>query len=330
MSLLEVKGLTRFFGGLRAVDDVSFTLEAGTILGFIGPNGAGKSTTMRIIATLDVPTQGEVLLDGKSVVEYPDLARPLIGYMPDRYGTYEDMTVLEFLDFFARAYKLKGKEREQRVQGVMEFAGLVPLKDKLTSELSKGMKQRVALGRTLLHDPKLLILDEPADGLDPRARIELRELLKALAAQGKAVLISSHILTELSEICDACAIIEQGKLLATGPVAEVLSRSAGAAPSSELVVRLFAPAEAVEALGRKAERLLLEQPLVSNVSVDGLTVRFKVELPAGTPPPPAWVDDASARLLKAMLAAELPVCSFQTRQLDLEDAFMNVTKGRVQ
>jgi ABC-2 type transport system ATP-binding protein len=250
--------------------------------------------------------------------------------MPDRYGTYEDMTVLEFLDFFARAYKLRGAERRARVDSVMEFAGLFPLKDKLTSELSKGMKQRVALGRTLLHDPKLLILDEPADGLDPRARIELRELLKALAAQGKAVLISSHILTELSEICDSCAIIEQGRLLDTGPVSEVLSRTAGAAPSSELELRLFAPPEGLEEAGRKAERLLLEQPLVTKVVAEGQTIRLKLELPAGTAPTPQWVDEASARLIQVLVAAQVPVCSFQTHALDLEDAFMNVTRGRVQ
>ncbi len=330
MSLLQVKGLSRYFGALRAVDDVSFELEAGTILGFIGPNGAGKSTTMRIIATLDVPTHGEVLLEGRSVVERPDGARPLIGYMPDRYGTYEDMTVFEFLDFFARAYRLRGKDRKARVDSVMEFTGLTALQEKLTSELSKGMKQRVALGRTLLHDPKLLILDEPADGLDPRARIELRELLKALAAQGKAVLISSHILTELSEICDSCAIIEQGKLLATGPVEEVLSRTAGAAPHCELELKLFAAAEGLEAVAKRAELLLLEQPQVAKVHVDAPLVSVRLELPAGTPPRPGWAEEASARLLKALVAAEVPVCSFQARELDLEDAFMTVTKGRVQ
>jgi ABC-2 type transport system ATP-binding protein len=329
MSLLEVKGLTRHFGNLKAVEGVTFSLEPGVILGFIGPNGAGKSTTMRIIATLDVPTSGEVLLDGRSVVERPDQARPLIGYMPDRYGTYEDMTVFEFLDFFARAYRLRGKARAARVASVMEFAGLGPLRDKLTSELSKGMKQRVALGRTLLHDPKLLILDEPADGLDPRARIELRELLQALAGQGKAVLISSHILTELSEICDSCAIIEQGKLLATGSVADVLARTAGSAPHCELQLKLFAREGLADACAR-AERLLLEQPYVAKVLVSPDAVRVRLELPKGTAPTPGWAEEASVRLLKALVAAELPVSSFQARELDLEDAFMTVTQGKVQ
>src|SRR5690349_14604309 len=146
MALLEVKGLTRSFGPLKAVDGVSFTLNAGVILGFIGPNGAGKTTTMRILATLDLPTSGEVLLDGKSPVDAPDKARPLIGYMPDRYGTYDDVTVHEFLDFFARAYRLQGAERRARVESVMEFTGLTALRERLTSQLSKGMKQRVALG----------------------------------------------------------------------------------------------------------------------------------------------------------------------------------------
>jgi ABC-2 type transport system ATP-binding protein len=331
MSLLEVKALSRYYGSLKAVDDITFSLEAGTILGFIGPNGAGKSTTMRIIATLDVPTSGEVLLDGRSVVARPDQARPLFGYMPDRYGTYDDMTVFEFLDFFARAYKLRGQERKSRVDSVMDFTGVLPLKDKLTSELSKGMKQRVALGRTLLHDPRLLILDEPADGLDPRARIELRELLRALAAQGKAVLISSHILTELSEICDTCAIIEQGHLLATGTVQEVLSRTSDAAAFSEVELRLFTPAGTpLDEVGRRAERLLLEQPLVTNVAVAGDAVRFRLELAPGQTPPPGWVEEASVRVLKALVAADVPVCSFRSREHDLEDAFMSVTKGRVQ
>jgi ABC-2 type transport system ATP-binding protein len=330
MSLLTVRGLCRYYGPLKAVDDISFTLEEGTILGFIGPNGAGKSTTMRILATLDVPTAGSVLLDGKSVVDSPDQVRPLLGYMPDRYGTYDDMTVVEFLDFFARAYRLKGAERKKRVDSVMEFAGLVPLADKLTVALSKGMKQRVALGRTLLHDPRLLILDEPADGLDPRARIELRELLKALSAQGKGVLISSHILTELSEICDSCAIIEQGKLLATGPVHEILQRTAGTAPHTDFQLKLFGAGALLDEGLKRAERLLLEQPLVKSVSVEGSLIRLTVELQAGAAPTVGWSEEAAARLLKALVAADLPVCSFQARELDLEDAFMTVTRGKVQ
>ncbi|MET0404695.1 MAG: ABC transporter ATP-binding protein [Cystobacter sp.] len=325
MSLLEVRNLRRDFGPLRAVRDVSFDLEAGTILGFIGPNGAGKSTTMRILATLDEPTAGEIRLDGLSLVVAQDKVRPLIGYMPDRYGTYDDVTVFEFLDFFARAYGLTGPARTRRVESVMEFTGLLPLADKLTDALSKGMKQRVALGRTLLHDPKLLILDEPADGLDPRARIELRELLRALAAQGKAVLISSHILTELAEICDTCAIIEQGRLLATGRVEDVLAQ-AGEVEAVELLVRLFPGAEG-EGVWARAERLLLEQPHVGEVAREGGALR--VRLTQGGSGGATWRDEAAARLLGVLVGAGLPVCAFSHRERNLEDVFMKVTRGRV-
>jgi ABC-2 type transport system ATP-binding protein len=334
MSLLEVKGLSRSFGNLHALQDVSFSLEAGTILGFIGPNGAGKTTAMRIIATLDVPNAGEVLLEGTNVIDYPDAARPFLGYMPDRYGTYEDMTVYEFLDFFARAYKLRGQERKARVDSVIEFTGLEPLREKLTSSLSKGMKQRVALGRTLLHDPKLLVLDEPADGLDPRARIELRELLRALADQGKAVLISSHILTELSEICDSCAIIEQGRILAAGSVDEILAHTAGSAQTSELLIKLWIRRSnggmSDDALTAKAERLLLEQPRVAKVTVEGDVLRVRIELAGATSRTPEWADETSARIIQVLVSAGLPVCSVKTHELDLEDAFMTVTRGAVQ
>ncbi len=330
MSLLEVKKVSRSFGSLKAVHDVSFTLEAGQILGFIGPNGAGKSTTMRIIATLDVPTSGDVTLDGHSVIARPDQARPLIGYMPDRYGTYEDMTVFEFLDFFARAYRLQGAERERRVAEVMDFAGVTHLKDKLTSDMSKGMKQRVALSRTLLHDPRLLILDEPADGLDPRARIELRELLKALAGQGKAVLISSHILTELSEICDSCAIIEQGRLLATGAVHEVLARSSSERATAELQLKVFAPPAELQTVLLQAERLLLEQPMVTKVAITGGQLNLTLTWSGAEAPTGPWVDEACARLIAVLVAQRVPVSGLHTRELDLEDAFMTVTKGRVQ
>lgn len=317
MSVLEVKGLSRTFGDLKAVDQVSFAIEAGSIFGFIGPNGAGKTTTMRIVATLDLPSGGDAFVEGWSVTDHPDKVRPLLGYMPDRYGTWDDTTVWEFLDFFARAYGLRGAERRRRVESVLEFSGLAPLRDRLTTSLSKGMRQRVAMGRALLNDPKLLVLDEPADGLDPRARIELRELLRALAAQGKAILISSHILTELSEICDACAIIERGRLLAAGTISEILGR--GQSSGAELRVQLVAGPELPERIAA-CERLLLEQPGVGGVRSDGdaLSVRF------------TGADADAARLLAALVAAGQPVCGFQKVAADLEDAFLTVTEGKVQ
>ena len=324
MSVLEVKGLTRLFGNLVAVDEVSFKIEQGSIFGFIGPNGAGKTTAMRIVATLDPPTSGDATVEGYSVVDAPDQVRPLLGYMPDRYGTYDDTTVGEYLDFFARAYGLRGPTRTRRVEAVMEFSGLGPLRDRLTTSLSKGMQQRVAMGRSLLNDPKLLVLDEPADGLDPRARIELRELLQALAAQGKAILISSHILTELSELCDACAIIEKGRLLAAGPIAEILSRTqaggaAGAPAGRELVVTLVGGADLAARLCA-CERALLEQPDVKSVAIAGarLKVRFLGE------------DDQAARLLAALVSSGIAICGFEVATADLEDAFLRVTQGRLQ
>jgi ABC-2 type transport system ATP-binding protein len=325
VSLLEVRGVSRSFDSVRALDDVSFDLDAGAIMGFVGPNGAGKTTAMRILATLDTPNAGTVTLDGKSVLEQPDAVRPLIGYMPDRQGAYDDTSVREHLDFFARAYGLRGEARRRRVDEVMAFTALAPLGDKLFSSLSKGMQQRTSLARALLHNPRLLILDEPADGLDPRARVELREMLRALAAQGKAILVSSHILSELSEICDQCAIIEQGKLLAVGPVDAVANQAAGHA-AAEIAIRFVAGKGLVE----HAQRLLSAQAQVAAVSADGpagVRVRM-VRPPSGSAA--AAADADAARLLQILVGAGLPVCMFQYRRADLEDAFMSVTKGRVQ
>ncbi len=326
-ALLEVKGLSRHFGELRAVQDVSFHVNEGQVLGFIGPNGAGKTTTLRILATLDTPSAGEVLLGGRSLLDEPDRVRPLLGYMPDRYGTYADTTVYEYLDFFARAYGLKGRARRERLEQVIAFTGLDGLRHRLGTELSKGMKQRAALGRTLLHDPKLLILDEPADGLDPRARIELRELLRALASEGKAILISSHILSELSELCDTCAIIEQGKLLAFGSVEQVLAGAApGQAQECELELRLL---EETPDLLQTAERLLVQQPLVARVRPGERGLRVTLSRPLGGEADPQWVDKSCAALLRALVQAQLPVCSLHALEKNLEDAFMKVTQGRV-
>jgi ABC-2 type transport system ATP-binding protein len=329
VSLLEVRGLTRRFDSVTAVDDVSFSLDGGTIMGFVGPNGAGKTTAMRILATLDSPTSGQVFLDGHSVVDDPDTVRPLIGYMPDRIGSYADMTVADFLDFFARAYGLRAAQRRQRVDEVMSFTGLAELRGKLMTALSKGMRQRAALGRTLLHQPRLLVLDEPADGLDPRARVELRQMLKSLAAAGTAILVSSHILAELSEICDACAIIEQGRLLAVGPVAAVAARAAGA-PAAEIAVRVVAAGGAdPSALLAQAERLVLAEPSVATAAVTGGELRIRLAEPAAEAGAAASQDACAAALLRILTGAGLPVCTFQYRRADLEDAFMNITRGKV-
>ena len=210
---IEVKNLTKVFGSTVAVDDLSFEFGSGQILGFAGPNGSGKTTTMNIMATLDEPTKGDVLVDGRSVVDYPGEMRSLIGFMPDFLPSQNDISVREYLDFFARSSGLSGRTLRNRVAEIEDFTGVEPIRDKVLSALSRGMKQRVSLARAIVHDPKLLIMDEPANGLDPRARMEFRTYAKRLAEQGKAVLISSHILSDLNEICNGCLIVERGRLV---------------------------------------------------------------------------------------------------------------------
>ena len=308
--MLDLCELHRYFGSLKAVNDVSFRIERGQVFGFIGPNGAGKTTTMRILATIDVPTHGDAFVDGFSVIDDPDRVRQLIGFMPDSFATYPNMNCWEYLDFFARAYRLRGRARRTAVRRVMSFTDLSDLAEKPIDILSKGLKQRLCLARALIHDPQLLILDEPASGLDPRARIELRELIKLLAEDDKAVLISSHILTELAEMCDAVAIIELGKIVAAGPVNEI--RATGQTVSL-IEIRVLRDAALVE-------RWLREQPDVLDVHVNGqnLSVRFPAD------------DEAIAGLFQRLALARLPVMSFRGRQETLEDVFMAVTKGKVQ
>jgi ABC-2 type transport system ATP-binding protein len=216
MSIVSVRDVHRQFPNVYAVQGISFEIEKGQVVGFIGANGAGKTTTMRMMATLDVPSRGQMLIGGEDVVQHPERVRRLVGWMPDNYGTYTNMTVLEYLDFFARAYGLKGKERTQRVLEVMEFADLIPLADRMMNALSKGMGQRLCFGRMLLPDPEFLILDEPAAGLDPKARMEFKNLVRILKERGKTLFISSHILSELGEMCDTLLFIDGGKIVYHG------------------------------------------------------------------------------------------------------------------
>src|SRR5881398_2526461 len=247
---VEVRDLHKDYGRTKAVNGITFGFSSGQIFGFIGPNGAGKSTTMRIHATLEEPTDGTATVDGVSLIEEPEVGHRLIGYVPDSLPSHRDITVHEYLDFFARAYGIRGEKRIKTVEGVEEFTNLVGIRDKTLHALSKGMKNRVSIGRALVHDPPVLLMDEPAAGLDPRARIELRELLKVLAGQGKAVLISSHILSELAEICTGAVIIERGRILRAGTLEQLLKVDV---PRRTVVIRT---------LDRKAElhKHLLVQP----------------------------------------------------------------------
>jgi len=309
-AMLELEGLVRHFDGVRAVDGVSFSVERGKVLGFIGPNGAGKTTTMRILATLDTPQSGDARIGGYSVVDDPEKVRRITGFMPDYAGVYVNTTVTEYLDFFARAHDLRGEARRKAVSNIIEFMGIGDLRDRNVESLSKGLKQRVALGRALIHDPQMLILDEPAANLDPRARIEFRTLIRELAADGKTVLLSSHILTELSEICDSVTVIEKGHILATGTVQDILE---GIRSRRILSVRLAGQNDG-------AERFLLEQPGVLNVHEAGGHLQF--EFGGG--------DDDQVDLIRRLLAAGFPVLEFSAHSAGLEDLFIEITEGQVQ
>jgi ABC-2 type transport system ATP-binding protein len=308
---VNVVQLKKYYGPTRAVDDISFAFASGQIYGFVGPNGAGKTTTMRVLATLDEPTAGDAFIDGVSVVEEPERARNLIGYVPDSLPTHRDMTVHEYLDFFGRAYRLQGRHRRQVVERVEEFTNLTGIRDKYLVALSKGMKQRVSVARALLHDPPVLIMDEPTSGLDPRARIELRELLKLLSWQGKAILISSHILTELAELCNGVVIIEHGKILRAGTLEEVLTTNV---PTRTVHLRLLERHEEVtrhlvQTAGVQKATLLVDNTVEVDIHGD---------------------EAACSDLLAALVQAGFRVLEFRLRRAHLEELFLNVTKGEVQ
>ena len=312
--MIELKRLHRFFGRTRAVNDISFEVYPGQVFGYIGPNGAGKTTSMRILATLDMPSYGDAFVDGFSVVDDPDRVRRRLGFMPDYFGTYPNVNVREYLDFFARAYGLRGRERLRAIDYVMEFTQLDELATKPISGLSKGMKQRLCLGRTMIHDPAVMILDEPAAGLDPRARIQLREMIRRLAAHGKTVLISSHILTELAEMCDVVGIIEQGQMLAVGSVEEI-QKKLTSGTKTHTVVR-------VRVLGGAAGlgEWLKERGDIDQLRLDGEEAIFAHD----------GDDQSQADLLNQMVQAGFRVAAFGSQTKTLEEVFMQVTEGRVQ
>jgi ABC-2 type transport system ATP-binding protein len=309
---VEVLNLRKMYGRTRAVNGISFGFGSGQIFGFIGPNGAGKSTTMRVLATLEEPSSGDATIDGISLIEEPEKAHKFIGYVPDNLPSHRDVTVHEYLDFFARAYNIRGERRRATVEGVEEFTNLLGIRDKTLNALSKGMKNRVSIARALVHDPPVLLMDEPAAGLDPRARIELRELLKVLASQGKAILISSHILTELAEICTGAVIIERGKILRAGTLQEITSRDGRALRS--VILR---PLERVEEL----LKTLLQTPGVEDARIDDGAV--EADLADGS-------DEACCALLESVIGAGFRILEYRPRRADLEQIFLDVTRGDVQ
>ncbi|MDQ3855816.1 MAG: ABC transporter ATP-binding protein [Chloroflexota bacterium] len=318
-SLVRTERLTKRYTGLTALDTVSLDVERGAIFGFVGPNGAGKTTAIRILCTLLEPTSGEAWVDGCSVRDEPVEVRKRIGYMPDFFGVYEDMKVWEYIDFFARCYEVP---QERRAKLADELLGLVDLghkKEAYVESLSRGMKQRLCLARTLVHDPELLILDEPASGLDPRARIEMRELLKELRAMGKTIVLSSHILAELADVCTHIGIIERGRLLATGRVDSMIQRLS---VRRRILMR-------VNGRGRTAWNLLAGFPGVTDVgfeSAEPVTDDVPAALRFGLT---EQAPDQS-ELLHRLVTSGVPVRSFAEESGDLEDVFMQITKGEVQ
>lgn len=308
--VVQLRRLFRSFGKTQAVNDVSFEVERGQVFGYIGPNGAGKTTSMRILATLDLPDYGDALIDGFSVINDPDLVRRRLGFMPDAFGAYHAMNCVEYLDFFARSYGIIGRERMRALRHTLAFTGLDKIAEKPIRGLSKGMRQRLCLGRAMIHDPLVLILDEPANGLDPRARIELRQMIRELAAAGKSVLVSSHILTELGEMCDTVGIIERGRLLATGKVSEIQSKLR---PHADIMVQLIDG-------GDRLGGWLAAKDTISEIQATDRVVRFQF----------TGDQAAQASLLRSLMNENFAVLQFQTEARSLEDVFLQVTTGAVQ
>jgi ABC-2 type transport system ATP-binding protein len=305
MPAIEVRNVYRRFGDLTAVAGISFDIAAGKVLGFIGANGAGKTTTMRMIATLDVPSAGSITVCGFDAVSAPAEVRRRVGWMPDSYGAYTHVSVWEYLDFFARAYRFTGAERARRVAEVVEFTELTELLDREMSTLSKGMAQRLCLGRALLHDPEVLVLDEPAAGLDPKARIEFKRLVRLLADDGKTLFISSHILSELEEMCDALLFIDDGRIVHHGSAESLKS---GDDLGAVVSVRVVGDAQRLRDFA-----LLTPGFEIVETTKDGARLRVASREPA-----------LLSERLRAMILGGIEVVEFRLEERRLEDAFVDV------
>ncbi len=307
--MIEIKGLTKYYGPLAALVNLDLDIVAGEIFGFIGPNGAGKTTTMRILATLLEPSSGSATIDGKDVASKGKHVRRVVGYMPDFMGVYDDLKVFEYLEFFAAAFSIPRSKRKGIVEGVLELTDLQAKAATRVDSLSRGMQQRLGLARVLIHDPKVLILDEPASGLDPRARIEIRELLRELKRMGKTIMISSHILSELEEMCDRVGIIEQGRLVFDGTLDDVRHRMG---IHGKVRVRVGGDPD-------KAVKVLSALPQIESATqVDGV---LSVSLADG------GTDDGC--IARALVQADISVIEIVAKQLKLDEAFLHLTQGLV-
>ncbi len=310
--MLKIEKLSKNYGKFPALKELSLEVPDGQLHGFVGPNGAGKTTTMRILATLMAPTSGAAWVDGTNLVREGQKARKLVGYMPDFFGVYDNLTCREYLDFYARCYRIGAEERKRMGSQLLELVQLQEKENEYVNGLSRGMKQRLCLARSLIHDPKLLILDEPASGMDPRARAEMKGILRTLREMGKTVLISSHILPELSEMCDSLTILDHGELVFSGSVEELSDGMNGNAP---LDIRLAetAGAEAVE----EAVRCLRELPYITEILQEEPFL-LRVRLDGG--------EDVCMAAMRELVTRNVPVCDFHRAPMNLEKVFMEVTQ----
>jgi ABC-2 type transport system ATP-binding protein len=303
--MIIVDSLTKTYGSRTALDHVSFEVPKGEIFGFVGPNGAGKTTTLRILAALLEPTSGRALVDGADVIAHPDLVHDRLGYMPDFFGVYDQLTAAEYLDFYASCYRQPKARRKKITDDLLALVGLSDRRDQAVDTLSRGLKQRLCLARALVHDPAVLLLDEPASGLDPRARVEMREILKELQTMGKTIVISSHILPELTELCTMIGIIDQGRMRATGPVQDVIRQLTTGR-------RLR-----ISVLGQKEEAaaVLKLLPAIHEVMMVNGAIEAQYD----------GDDAAAAGILQGLTAAGIKVSAFSQLEGGLEDAFMKAT-----
>ncbi len=317
MAMIETINLTKRYGELIALNNLNLTVNQGDCFGFIGPNGAGKTTTIKILATLLKPSSGQAMIDGKTIGFENRLIRPVIGYVPDFLGAYEDMQVQEYLEFFAACYGIHGEQRTRVVGDVLELTDLTYKASAGVNSLSRGMSQRLSVARVLLHDPKVLLMDEPASGLDPRARVEMRELMKELRRMGKTIIISSHILSELAELCNTVGIIERGELIFSGAISEILARTRlGRTIQVRVTERTGDAAHVLSAAPGVAKVAITESdhgPQI-NLTLDEQHARGLVD-----------VSDIPSRLVNAGFR----VAHFAEEKADLETAFMRLTKGLV-
>lgn len=312
--IIETQGLVKRYGKLIAVDNLSVQVVRGSIYGFVGPNGAGKTTTMRILTTLITPTAGKAYVAGYSVLEYPREVRRAIGYMPDFFGVYDDMKVWEYLDFFAACYEIPERERPKLIDDLLALVDLTHRREDMVEDLSRGMKQRLSLARTLAHDPEVLILDEPASGLDPRARIEIRELLVEMARMGKTIFFSSHILADVAEICTHLGIIESGQMVAQGTVEEIRRQLM---PTRQITITLLGKVDEAKQILAQIEGVADILDLPDDQNRKRIRIDFNGD------------DDGVSALLPALTAQGIPVVNFSEQTRDLETVFMRATKGIV-